>query len=101
MTRRSELEPPCQPAASQPGSSQKEVSMKRVMLLVSVCVMSLAVSIQAQAPQGPPKPGPEVKKLGYNVGTWNVEGDAKPFGPMPGGKVTSRKSAHGFRAGFS
>src|SRR2546429_7606639 len=30
--------------------------------------MFLAISIQAQAPQGPPKPGPEVKRLAYNIG---------------------------------
>src|SRR5678809_189586 len=57
-----------------PGPSQKEAFMRRATLLLSVCILSLAVSIQAQAPQGPPKPGPEVKKLAYNVGTWNIEG---------------------------
>ena len=61
--------------------------MKRMTVLLAVCTMFLATSIQAQAPQGPPKPGPEVKKLDYNIGTWNVKGEAKPFGPMPGGKV--------------
>ena len=36
-----------------------------------------------------PKPGPEVKKLGYFVGHWKSEGEMKP-GPMgPGGKMTS------------
>ena len=74
--------------------------MRKVTLLVSVCVMSLAVSIQAQAPQGPPMPGPEVKKLDYNVGTWNVEGDAKPFGPMPGGKITSTEKCSWYSGGF-
>ena len=33
----------------------------------------------ASLPFSPPKPGPEVKKLDYNIGTWNVEGEAKPF----------------------
>jgi len=74
--------------------------MRRATLLVSVCVMSLAVSIQAQAPLGPPKPGPEIKKLAYNVGTWNVEGDAKAFGPMPGGKVTSTEKCSWYSGGF-
>jgi hypothetical protein len=74
--------------------------MRRATLLLSVCVMSLAVSIQAQAPQGPPKPGPEVKKLAYNVGTWNIEGDSKPFGPMPGGKVTSTEKCSWYSGGF-
>src|SRR5580692_8187609 len=83
-----------------PGPSQKEASMRKATLLISVCVMFLAVSIQAQAPQGPPKPGPEVKKLAYNVGTWNIEGDAKPFGPMPGGKVMSTEKCSWLSGGF-
>jgi hypothetical protein len=34
-----------------------------------------------------PKPGPELKKLEYFVGTWTMDGDMKP-GPMgPGGKM--------------
>ena len=74
--------------------------MRTATLLASVCVMSLAVSVQAQAPQGPPKPGPEVKKLAYNVGTWNVEGDSKPFGPMPGGKITSTEKCSWYSGGF-
>jgi hypothetical protein len=74
--------------------------MRRATLLLSVCALSLAVSIQAQAPQGPPKPGPEVKKLAYNVGTWNVEGESKPFGPMPGGKITSTEKCSWLSGGF-
>lgn len=74
--------------------------MRKVTLLVPICVMSLVVSIQAQAPQGPPKPGPEVKQLAYNLGTWNVEGDSKPFGPMPGGKVTSSEKCSWYSGGF-
>jgi Protein of unknown function (DUF1579) len=38
--------------------------------------------------QAPPKPGPELQKLNYFIGTWASEGDMKS-GPMgPGGKVT-------------
>src|SRR5256885_7721780 len=75
------------------GPIHKEPIVKRMTVLPAVCTMFLAISIQAQAPQGPPKPGPEVKRLAYNIGTWNMTGEAKPFGPMPGGKVTGdRKS---------
>ncbi len=74
--------------------------MKRLAVLLPICVMSFAISIQAQAPQGPPKPGPEVKKLAYNVGTWNSEGEAKPFGGMPGGKVTSTEKCDWYSGGF-
>ena len=74
--------------------------MNRTTVLLAVCMMFFAASIQAQAPQGPPKPGPEVKDLDYNVGTWKVEGEAKPFGPMPGGKFTSTEKCEWYSGGF-
>jgi hypothetical protein len=52
-------------------------------------VLLIAEAVVAQAPPAMPKPGPEVKKLGYFVGHWNTEGEMKP-GPMgPGGKFTT------------
>src|SRR5260370_7461639 len=74
--------------------------VKRMTVLLAVCMMFLVISIQAQAPQGPPKPGPEVKKLDYNIGTWNVAGEAKPFGPMPGGKFTAKEKCEWYSGGF-
>jgi hypothetical protein len=74
--------------------------VKRMTVLLAVCMMFLAISIQAQAPQGPPKPGPEVQKLDYNIGTWKVEGEAKPFGPMPGGKFTATEKCEWYSGGF-
>ena len=71
--------------------------MKRMTVLFAVCSMFFASSIQAQAPQGP---GPEVKKLDYNKGTWKVKGEAKPFGPMPGGKFTSTEKCEWYSGGF-
>jgi hypothetical protein len=85
---------------SRSGSIQKEAIMKRMTVLFALCSMFFASSIQAQAPQGPPKPGPEVKKLDYNIGTWNVKGEAKPFGPMPGGKFTSTEKCEWYSGGF-
>jgi Protein of unknown function (DUF1579) len=82
------------------GPIQKEAIVKRMTVLLAVCTMFLATSLQAQAPQGPPKPGPEVKKLDYNIGTWNVEGEAKPFGPMPGGKFTATEKCEWYSGGF-
>src|SRR5262249_60925707 len=41
---------------------------------------------------GPTEPGPEVKKLDYDIGRWNVKGGAKPFGSM------RPKSANGTQA---
>jgi hypothetical protein len=63
-------------------------------------VACLAISIYAQAPQGAPKPGPEIKKLAYNLGTWHVTGEAKPFGGMPGGKLNSTEKCDWYSGGF-
>lgn len=63
--------------------------MKHRFALIVPVAMLFAVAVLAQSPPPMPKPGPEVKKLGYFVGHWNTEGDMKP-GPMgPGGKMTS------------
>ena len=79
---------------------QTEVIVKRVTVLLAICVMFFVISGQAQAPQGPPKPGPEVKRFAYNVGTWNIVGEAKPFGPMPGGKFTATEKCEWYSGGF-
>jgi hypothetical protein len=61
--------------------------MKRISTAF-VFSMLLVAGIAAQAQMQAPKPGPELKRLDYFVGTWTIEGDMKP-GPMgPGGKVT-------------
>jgi Protein of unknown function (DUF1579) len=89
------------PSTSAAGPSQKEAIVKKVTVLLTVCVMLLAISIWAQqAPQGPPKPAPEVKRLAYGVGTWKIEGEAKPFGPMPGGKFTATEKCQWYTGGF-
>jgi hypothetical protein len=55
----------------------------------------------AQTSSVPPKPGPEVKKLGVFVGKWKVVGDVKPGGGMgPGGKVTGAASCEWIFGGF-
>jgi hypothetical protein len=74
--------------------------VKRVCVILTACVILIAIPLQAQAPQGPPKPGPEVQKLAYHVGTWKIEGEAKPFGPMPGGKFTSTEKCEWYSGGF-
>src|SRR5215472_1235894 len=78
----------------------KEAIVKRMAVLLAACMVFLATSLQAQAPQGAPKPGPELKKLDYNIGTWKVEGEAKPFGPMPGGKFTGTEKCEWYSGGF-
>jgi hypothetical protein len=57
------------------------------MKFVAVLLVGI-VCITCAFAQGPPKPAPEVQKIGYFVGNWSTEGDMKA-GPMgPGGKVT-------------
>jgi hypothetical protein len=74
--------------------------MKRVTVLLSICVMFVVTSIQAQVRQGPPEPGPDVKKLAYRIGTWNLKHDARPFGSMPGGKFAATEKCEWYSGGF-
>lgn len=73
--------------------------MKRIVALLT-WVVFLATAALAQAPTGPPKPGPEHKRLSYFVGNWIFEGEAKP-GPFgPGGKVTATETNEWFPGEF-
>ncbi len=72
--------------------------MKRTIGLVAICVSLLGVSIQAQAPQGPPKPGPEVKRLAYFVGSWKEEGKSTAHGMA--GPVSSTQKWEWVSGGF-
>jgi hypothetical protein len=69
-----------------------------VIVFLALAVPCLAFG-QAQTPQ-PPKPGPEVQKLAYTVGTWKVEGEAKagPFGPA--GTFSGTETCEWFAGGF-
>jgi hypothetical protein len=55
---------------------------------------------QAATTDQQPKPGPEVQKLGYYLGTWKGEGETKggPFGPA--GKLSSTTTCEWFEGGF-
>lgn len=74
--------------------------MKRALAFASMLVLGLAVAAAAQAPAGPPKPGPEHKKLQYFAGKWTMQGELKasPFGP--GGKTTATDNCEWFAGGF-
>jgi hypothetical protein len=74
--------------------------VRRAIVPIAVCALLLAATSQAQAPPGPPKPGPEVKRLGYFVGNWKSTGEMKP-GPMgPGGKITATDKFEWLPGGF-
>lgn len=82
-------------------------------ILVTAGLLAAAVAAQAQEKKEPakkaapekkmemPKPGPEVKKLSYFVGTWTSTGDMKenPFG-MPAGKFTGTSKCEWFTGGY-
>ncbi|HEV8182743.1 MAG TPA: DUF1579 family protein, partial [Candidatus Angelobacter sp.] len=55
----------------------------------------------AQAPAGPPKPGPEHQKLAYFAGKWTNEGDMKPSALGPGGKFSSSSTCEWFDGNFA
>ena len=65
-------------------------------ILVSILLLFTASSWA----QMPPKPGPEVKKLDYFVGTWSVEGTVAqgPWGA--GGKFTSTDTSEWMPGSF-
>lgn len=70
-------------------------------LISAPVFLSLACLAFGQAPtEQTPKPGPEVQKLGYYLGTWKGEGETKdrPFGPA--GKLSSSMTCEWFTGGF-
>jgi hypothetical protein len=72
-------------------------------ILVASVLLTAAMSLQAEEKKMEmPKPGPEVKKLGYFVGTWKSEGDLKEnsFG-MPSGKFSSTDKCEWFPGGYA
>ncbi len=74
----------------------------KIAILVTSALLTAAVAAQAQEKKmEAPKPGPEVKKLGYFVGTWKSEGELKenPFG-MPPGKYAGTDNCEWFHGGF-
>jgi hypothetical protein len=72
--------------------------VKRTIGLVAICVLLLGVSMRAQAPQAPPKPGPEQKRLAYFIGNWTEKGKST----MPGmsGVVSSTGKWEWMPGGF-
>ncbi len=70
--------------------------MKRAFAALLVTIFVTA----AFAQMGPPKPGPELKKLDYFVGTWNATGDIKASPMGPGGPMTMQADAKWMDGGF-
>ncbi|HLG13827.1 MAG TPA: DUF1579 family protein [Blastocatellia bacterium] len=62
--------------------------MKKTLIGLFGVVLMMAGVARAQAPQMP-KPGPEMKRLAYFVGTWNSEMELKASPLGPAGKITA------------
>jgi hypothetical protein len=73
----------------------------RFSLLEFGPVLLLAGLGMAQAPAGPPKPGPAHQKLASFVGKWRTEGDMKPSSLGPGGKFSSSSTCEWFDGNFA
>ena len=72
--------------------------MRSIAITVGFCLVA-GVTL-AQAPQAPPKPGPEAKKLDAFAGKWKGESDMKPGPWGPGWKMTSEDDCTWFEGGF-
>jgi hypothetical protein len=71
--------------------------MKRSGMLLAA---ALLLATAATAQMGPPKPGPELKKLDVFVGTWTLDGNMKA-GPMgPGGAISENEKCEWMDGGF-
>jgi hypothetical protein len=86
-----------------PANNEREDIVKHVRLaiLLTSGLVAAAAAMQAQEKKmEAPKPGPEVQKLGYFVGTWKSEGDIKQNPFMPAGKFSSSDTCEWFAGGF-
>src|ERR1700732_1109737 len=72
-----------------------------IVCLAAVGLLVIALAIHAQAPAGPPKPGPEHEKLSYFAGKWISEGDMKPSPYGPGGRVTFTETCEWLPGNFA
>jgi hypothetical protein len=71
--------------------------MKRAGIILAAALLLASV---ATAQMGPPKPGPELKRLDVFVGTWTLDGNMKP-GPMgPGGAISENEKCEWMDGGF-
>lgn len=74
----------------------------RIPMIAAALALVLCTAIAfAQAPNTPPGPGPEVKKMAVEIGTWSTTYDMKAVpGMSPGGKATSTRTCVWTAGGF-
>ena len=72
----------------------------RITRLVAALVLLIGASVMVFGQMEAPKPAPELKQMDWMVGSWKLQGEAKP-GPMgPGGKWTMTEDIHWMQGGF-
>lgn len=76
----------------------KKVLFAAVKIALAFLIVSAGL---AQAPAGPPKPGPEHQKLAYFAGNWQFETDMKPSPFGPGGKFVYTQTCEWFDGNFA
>ncbi len=74
--------------------------MKRAPSIALIAVLICAALGAAQNPPKPLKPGPEVQKLAYFLGTWKSEANLQPSPFGPGGKFTGWEHNEWMPGGF-
>jgi hypothetical protein len=70
--------------------------MRRAAIVVTVSLLAGAVATQAQQAQ----PGPEHEALGFWIGEWRIEAEAKPNPLFPEGPYNATMTAEWFPGGF-
>jgi hypothetical protein len=66
-----------------------------------VAGLMLGAAGLALAQEGPPKPGPEHKKMEYFAGTWQFQGESKASAMGPAGPITFKETCEMFDGGFA
>jgi hypothetical protein len=76
--------------------------MRRFLLVVVAAgvMLGLAGAGAARAQGQASKPGPEVQKLAYFVGSWKYEGETKASDFGPAGKFSGEETCEWFTGGF-
>jgi hypothetical protein len=74
--------------------------MKKLLVIVYMALTVPCLAFGQATPTQLPKPGPEVQKLAYYVGTWKTEGDITA-GPLRGAfKFSETGTCEWFAGGF-
>jgi hypothetical protein len=70
--------------------------MKPLAIFFTIALTSAAAIAQME----PPKPGPELKKLDFFVGTWTLDGTMKASSMGPGGTMTESEKCEWMEGSF-